>query len=34
MVFGVRLLLVVVGVVMQIATKLGWKPKDEAPELP
>ncbi|PVH90651.1 FAD/NAD(P)-binding domain-containing protein [Periconia macrospinosa] len=32
--FGVRLLLSMVSVVMQVAGKLGWKPRDEAPELP
>lgn len=33
-VLGVRLLLVVVGAVLQVARRLGWEPHDEAPELP
>ncbi|TLD11695.1 hypothetical protein PspLS_11814 [Pyricularia sp. CBS 133598] len=33
-VFSIRLVLAVVGTAVSIATKFGWKPHDEAPELP
>lgn len=31
---GLRLVLVVVGGLMNVMRFLGWKPKDDAPELP